>query len=121
MKCSRCHLGFDRNDLVMRARSHVYHVDCFRCVACSRRLVPGDEFALSPSDDGLLCRADHDVIGMTSRVPAPPASPSSDTNTITGLDDVIMTFHRNNNNNDDDDDDTKISGGCKFCIFVLLV
>jgi len=43
----------------MRARSHVYHVDCFRCVACGRQLVPGDEFALG--DDGLLCRVDHDL------------------------------------------------------------
>ena len=43
----------------MRARSHVYHVDCFRCVACGRQLVPGDQFALA--DDGLLCRVDHDL------------------------------------------------------------
>ena len=58
-KCASCKLGFGVSDLVMRARSHVYHVECFRCVACDRQLVPGDEFALG--DDGLLCRVDHDL------------------------------------------------------------
>ena len=37
----------------------MYHIDCFRCVACSRQLIPGDEFALK--DDELFCKADHDV------------------------------------------------------------
>ena len=44
----------------MRARSKAYHIDCFRCVACSRQLIPGDEFALR--DDGLFCKADHEVV-----------------------------------------------------------
>lgn len=44
----------------MRARSKIYHIDCFRCVGCSRQLIPGDEFALR--DDGLFCKADHDVL-----------------------------------------------------------
>lgn len=44
----------------MRARSQIYHIDCFRCVACSRQLVPGDEYALR--DDGLFCKADHEIV-----------------------------------------------------------
>ncbi|MEE6516514.1 hypothetical protein FKM82_026040 [Ascaphus truei] len=48
----------------MRARSKVYHIECFRCVACSRQLIPGDEFALR--EDGLFCRADHDVVERAS-------------------------------------------------------
>ncbi|NWV29380.1 ISL1 protein, partial [Origma solitaria] len=52
-------IGFSKNDFVMRARAKVYHIECFRCVACSRQLIPGDEFALR--EDGLFCRADHDV------------------------------------------------------------
>ncbi len=44
----------------MRARNKIYHIDCFRCVACSRQLIPGDEFALR--DDGLFCKADHEVL-----------------------------------------------------------
>ena len=58
-KCSKCHQACTKNDFVMRARDNMYHIDCFRCVACSRQLIPGDEFALK--DDELFCKADHDV------------------------------------------------------------
>ncbi|KAH6938535.1 hypothetical protein HPB50_010281 [Hyalomma asiaticum] len=60
IKCSKCRQVFCRTDFVMRARQHVYHVDCFRCQACERQLMPGDEFALR--EDGLFCRADHEVL-----------------------------------------------------------
>jgi hypothetical protein len=38
----------------MRAKNKIFHLECFRCVACDKQLVPGDEFALRP--DGLLKR-----------------------------------------------------------------
>lgn len=57
-KCDKCNLSFDRTELVMRAKTKVYHMECFRCNACSRQLIPGDEFALR--DDTLLCKHDHD-------------------------------------------------------------
>ena len=30
----------------MRAKSKIFHMKCFRCAACEKQLVPGDEFAL---------------------------------------------------------------------------
>lgn len=57
----------------MRARAKVYHIECFRCVACSRQLIPGDEFALR--EDGLFCRADHDVVERASLGGGDPLSP----------------------------------------------
>lgn len=57
----------------MRARSKVYHIECFRCVACSRQLIPGDEFALR--EDGLFCRADHDVVERATLASGDPLSP----------------------------------------------
>ena len=59
-KCAKCAQGFTKNDFVMRARNKIYHIDCFRCIACSRQLIPGDEFALR--EDGLFCKADHEVM-----------------------------------------------------------
>ena len=59
-RCPHCNAGFCENDFVMRARNKVYHIDCFRCAACSRQLVPGDEFSLR--DDGLFCKADHQEV-----------------------------------------------------------
>uniref|UniRef100_F1L0E8 Insulin gene enhancer protein isl-2b n=1 Tax=Ascaris suum TaxID=6253 RepID=F1L0E8_ASCSU len=55
-KCSRCDGTFGRTDLVMRARHLVYHVNCFTCLSCEKRLVPGEEFIIK--DDELYCRAD---------------------------------------------------------------
>ncbi|XP_052100372.1 insulin gene enhancer protein ISL-1-like isoform X3 [Mytilus californianus] len=63
-KCSKCQMTFTRNDFVMRARDNMYHIDCFRCVACSRQLIPGDEFALK--EEELFCKADHDVVERAS-------------------------------------------------------
>lgn len=45
----------------MRAKSKIYHVQCFRCCHCERRLQPGDEFALREGG-ALYCKEDHDVI-----------------------------------------------------------
>lgn len=73
IKCAKCSIGFSKNDFVMRARSKVYHIECFRCVACSRQLIPGDEFALR--EDGLFCRADHDVVERASLGAGDPLSP----------------------------------------------
>ncbi|XP_007906411.1 insulin gene enhancer protein isl-2a isoform X2 [Callorhinchus milii] len=77
-KCAKCNLSFGKSDFVMRARSSVYHIECFRCVACSRQLIPGDEFALR--DNELFCRADHDVVerasaGGESLSPVPAGRP----------------------------------------------
>ncbi|KAJ8339271.1 hypothetical protein SKAU_G00360570 [Synaphobranchus kaupii] len=30
IKCAKCNIGFSKNDFVMRARSKVYHIECFR-------------------------------------------------------------------------------------------
>lgn len=44
----------------MRAKTKIYHIECFRCSACERQLIPGDEFALR--EDGLFCKEDHEVL-----------------------------------------------------------
>ncbi|CAL4227814.1 unnamed protein product, partial [Meganyctiphanes norvegica] len=57
-KCDECGRMFEKTDLVMRARTKIYHLDCFRCTTCDKQLLPGDEFALR--EDGLYCRHDFD-------------------------------------------------------------
>ncbi|XP_043279858.1 insulin gene enhancer protein ISL-1 isoform X2 [Venturia canescens] len=70
-KCDKCSQSFSKTDYVMRAKSKIYHIECFRCSACMRRLTTGDEFALR--HDGLFCRHDHDVLegGKLCTVTAP--------------------------------------------------
>jgi len=111
-KCASCKLGFGVSDLVMRARSHVYHVDCFRCVACGRQLVPGDEFALG--DDGLLCRVDHDLAldqqlqcvggagGGSATLKSLALSPPDSVNS----EDIGFTTTACNNNNNNNNNET---------------
>jgi insulin gene enhancer protein ISL-1 len=67
----------------MRAKSKIYHIECFRCVACARQLIPGDEFALRDGGS-LYCKEDHDVLEKS---------------TITSLATTIETNNNNNNNN----------------------
>ena len=56
-KCEKCTRSFGASDFVMRAKNKIFHLECFRCVACDKQLVPGDEFALRP--EGLFCKEDH--------------------------------------------------------------
>ncbi|XP_064932318.1 insulin gene enhancer protein ISL-2 isoform X3 [Columba livia] len=76
IKCAQCRAAFSSSDLVMRARDHVYHLECFRCAACGRQLLPGDQFCLRERD--LLCRADHGPPpdgAAAARGPQSPALP----------------------------------------------
>lgn len=84
IKCAQCRAAFSSSDLVMRARDHVYHLECFRCAACGRQLLPGDQFCLRERD--LLCRADHGppLDGAAARGPRSPALPPANAAHLTG-------------------------------------
>ena len=60
-KCDKCLRSFGASDFVMRAKNKIFHLECFRCIACTKQLVPGDEFALRP-DAGLFCKDCHSVV-----------------------------------------------------------
>ncbi|XP_074039523.1 LIM1_Isl and LIM2_Isl domain-containing protein tup isoform X2 [Leptinotarsa decemlineata] len=79
-KCDKCGLSFSKSDFVMRAKSKIYHIECFRCRACTRQLVPGDKFALR--DGGVLyCKEDHDAMEKTSTPTTPHPAGESNNNT----------------------------------------
>jgi len=44
--CSRCLKTIPPLEMVMRAREHVYHLDCFACQVCRYRFCVGDRFYL---------------------------------------------------------------------------
>ena len=66
----------------MRADNNIYHTDCFRCTACSRQLLPGDEFSLR--EGGLFCREDSEVLDRSGL--------------IDNDDRMLQSLHHNNNN-----------------------
>nr|CAB3263426.1 LIM/homeobox protein Lhx5 [Phallusia mammillata] len=62
-KCAGCLLPIFATDPVHTFRPHtdtttVYHVDCFACFACGRKLLPGNEVYFS-SDNKALCSDDY--------------------------------------------------------------
>ncbi|CAL4101885.1 unnamed protein product, partial [Meganyctiphanes norvegica] len=65
-KCDKCERMFEKTDLVMRARTKIYHLDCFRCTGCAKQLLPGEEFALN--EDGLYCQDDFDQLQKKANV-----------------------------------------------------
>ena len=46
----------------MRAKNKIFHLECFRCIACQKQLIPGEEFALQ-NDGTLFCKEDTRHIG----------------------------------------------------------
>ncbi|CAH0386852.1 unnamed protein product [Bemisia tabaci] len=44
--------------MVMRAKSNVYHLDCFACQQCNHRFCVGDRFYLC--DNKILCEYDYE-------------------------------------------------------------
>jgi len=98
-RCAKCDVPFAENDLVMRARHKIYHVECFQCVVCQRQLVAGDEFC-QRGDEGLFCKADFDaVVECHSDLPTTTAAGFS-------LEDIAqdLKLHNNNNNNNGEGD-----------------
>ena len=55
-KCDKCLRSFGKSDYVMRAKNKIFHLECFRCAACEKQLVPGEEFSLR--HDELFCKDD---------------------------------------------------------------
>ncbi|GFR79679.1 insulin gene enhancer protein isl-1 [Elysia marginata] len=102
-KCSRCGLGFCREDVVMRpTKNTVYHLNCFRCIVCNKPLVTGDEFAIR--EDGLFCRADHDVMDRSvttspcQDIGSPGSANGSSNSAIFNNNNSISSSNNNNNN-----------------------
>lgn len=42
-RCSGCNIVLQKQDLVRRARNLVFHVDCFRCNICQKKLDTGEQ------------------------------------------------------------------------------
>ncbi|KAK6627144.1 hypothetical protein RUM44_009621 [Polyplax serrata] len=56
VKCSRCGDRILPHELVMRAQHHVFHLQCFCCIACGQHLQKGEQFVLRGGQ--LFCRPD---------------------------------------------------------------
>ncbi|XP_052866747.1 insulin gene enhancer protein isl-1-like [Anopheles cruzii] len=100
-KCDKCGSSFSKNDFVMRAKTKIYHIECFRCSACARQLIPGDEFALRDGGS-LYCKEDHDHLEKTSQnglIPGVEPNNNISGNANANNNNISSTNNNNNNNN----------------------
>ena len=56
--CDKCGLALKRSDLIMKSKDKLFHMECFKCTVCARKLTPGDEYCHQPNDDMLYCKED---------------------------------------------------------------
>ncbi|XP_031569871.1 rhombotin-1-like [Actinia tenebrosa] len=69
--CSLCFKAIPPLENVMRAREHVFHLDCFACQFCGYRFCIGDKFFLYQSS--VLCQDDYeDLISNIYPLLTPP-------------------------------------------------
>lgn len=57
-KCAGCNQVIAMNDLVRRARDKVFHIDCFCCMSCQKRLDTGEELYII-NGCKFLCKEDY--------------------------------------------------------------
>ncbi|CAG0889782.1 unnamed protein product, partial [Darwinula stevensoni] len=66
--CSACQKVIPAFEMVMRARSNVYHLECFACQQCNHRFCVGDRFYLW--DNKILCEYDYEERLVFSQIPS---------------------------------------------------
>ncbi|XP_076313275.1 LIM domain only protein 3-like isoform X1 [Tachypleus tridentatus] len=62
--CSACNKTIPAFEMVMKAGSNVYHLDCFVCQCCNHRFCVGDKFYLS--NGKILCEYDYDEVSFAN-------------------------------------------------------
>ncbi|XP_076236965.1 uncharacterized protein LOC143180849 isoform X2 [Calliopsis andreniformis] len=70
--CAACKNYIPPYELVMKAKSNVYHLDCFACQQCLNRFCVGDRFYLR--ENKILCEYDYEEMlafsNMSAQTPA---------------------------------------------------
>ncbi|XP_073966100.1 LIM domain-containing protein Beadex isoform X1 [Choristoneura fumiferana] len=56
--CAACNKVIPAFEMVMRARTNVYHLECFACQQCNHRFCVGDRFYLC--ENKILCEYDYE-------------------------------------------------------------
>ncbi|KYN10520.1 Rhombotin-1 [Trachymyrmex cornetzi] len=71
--CAACSKVIPAFEMVMRARTNVYHLECFACQQCNHRFCVGDRFYLC--DNKILCEYDYEErLGFANMALHPPPS-----------------------------------------------
>ena len=70
--CAACKKIIPAFEMVMRARTNVYHLECFACQECGHRFCVGDQFFLH--DNKILCGPDYEERMVFASLSSNPAA-----------------------------------------------
>ncbi|XP_071452967.1 LIM domain only protein 3-like [Hetaerina americana] len=70
--CAACNKVIPAFEMVMRAKSNVYHLECFACQQCNHRFCVGDRFYLC--DNKILCEYDYEERLVFANMACNPSS-----------------------------------------------
>ena len=70
--CSACKKIIPAFEMVMRARTNVYHLECFACQECGHRFCVGDQIFLH--DNKILCGPDYEERMVFASLSTNPAA-----------------------------------------------
>merc|ERR1712173_436324 len=90
--CAACKKIIPAFEMVMRARTNVYHLECFACQECGHRFCVGDQFFLY--DNKVLCGPDYEERMVFASLSSNPAQLAAIKHQ-----DHSRYFNNNNNNN----------------------
>lgn len=66
-KCAGCLQGISPSDLVRKARSKVFHLNCFTCMVCNKQLSTGEELYVI-DENKFVCKEDYLTSGAIKEV-----------------------------------------------------
>ncbi|CAF4936729.1 unnamed protein product [Pieris macdunnoughi] len=81
--CVACNKVIPAFEMVMRAKSFVYHLECFACQQCNHRFCVGDRFYLC--DNKILCEYDYEERLVFASMAANPTGLAHIRRQVSGL------------------------------------
>uniref|UniRef100_A0AAQ4QMW6 LIM zinc-binding domain-containing protein n=1 Tax=Gasterosteus aculeatus aculeatus TaxID=481459 RepID=A0AAQ4QMW6_GASAC len=88
-KCAGCLQGISPNDLVRKARSKVFHLNCFTCMVCNKQLSTGEELYVI-DENKFVCKEDYSTSGAIKEVNLNSVSSCTDRSLSPDLQDPIQ-------------------------------
>ncbi|XP_076235944.1 LIM domain only protein 3 [Calliopsis andreniformis] len=90
--CAACNKSIPAFELVMRAKTNVYHLECFACQMCNHRFCIGDRYYLY--ENKILCEYDYEerqVFANLAVHPPPTATLAQIKRQVTHLQPQVIT------------------------------
>ncbi|XP_036792931.1 LIM/homeobox protein Lhx5-like isoform X3 [Oncorhynchus mykiss] len=104
-KCAGCLQGISPSDLVRKARSKVFHLNCFTCMVCNKQLSTGEELYVI-DENKFVCKEDYLSSGAIKEVNLNSVSSCTDRSLSPDLQDPMQDDTKETDNSTCSDKDT---------------